>query len=248
MKETRSTDFGFEQVVPEEKTRRVGRVFSSVAARYDLMNDAMSLGVHRLWKRYAVHVAGIRPGMTVLDLAGGTGDMAVLIDPLLGESGRLIVADINDDMLRTGRDRLADRGIAGVDFVQASAEALPFRDNTFDRISIAFGLRNVTDKEKALRSMFDRLCFGGSVVILEFSKMVVPVLRRLYDAYSFRVIPVLGGLIAGDEDSYRYLVESIRMHPDQETLKRMLEDIGFTRVTYYNLSGGIVAVHVGYKL
>lgn len=248
MKETQSTDFGFEQVTPEEKTKRVGRVFSSVAARYDLMNDAMSLGVHRLWKRYAVHVAGIRPGMTVLDLAGGTGDMAALIDPLLGESGRFVIADINGDMLRTGRDRLADRGIAGVDFVQASAEALPFRDNTFDRICIAFGLRNVTDKEKALRSMFDRLCFGGSVVILEFSKMVVPVLRRLYDAYSFRVIPVLGGLIAGDEDSYRYLVESIRMHPDQDTLKRMLEDAGFARVTYYNLSGGIVAVHMGYKL
>jgi demethylmenaquinone methyltransferase/2-methoxy-6-polyprenyl-1,4-benzoquinol methylase len=248
VKGPRSTDFGFEQVAPEEKTRRVGRVFSSVAARYDLMNDVMSLGVHRLWKRYAVHVAGIRPDMNVLDLAGGTGDMAALIAPLLDESGRLIVSDINGDMLRTGRDRLVDRGIAGAGFVQASAEALPFRSGAFDCIFIAFGLRNVTDKDTALRSMFDRLRFGGCLVILEFSKMVVPVLRRLYDAYSFRVIPALGRLIAGDEDSYRYLVESIRMHPDQEALKRMLEDAGFARVTYYNLSGGLVAVHKGYKL
>jgi demethylmenaquinone methyltransferase/2-methoxy-6-polyprenyl-1,4-benzoquinol methylase len=248
VKGPRSTDFGFEQVAPEEKTRRVGRVFSSVAARYDLMNDVMSLGVHRLWKRYAVHVAGIRPDMNVLDLAGGTGDMAALITPLLDESGRLIVSDINGDMLRTGRDRLVDRGIAGAGFVQASAEALPFRSDAFDCIFIAFGLRNVTDKDTALRSMFDRLRFGGCLVILEFSKMVVPVLRRLYDAYSFRVIPALGRLIAGDEDSYRYLVESIRMHPDQEALKRMLEDAGFARVTYYNLSGGLVAVHKGYKL
>jgi demethylmenaquinone methyltransferase/2-methoxy-6-polyprenyl-1,4-benzoquinol methylase len=248
VKGPRSTDFGFEQVAPEEKTRRVGRVFSSVAARYDLMNDVMSLGVHRLWKRYAVHVAGIRPDMNVLDLAGGTGDMAALITPLLDESGRLIVSDINGDMLRTGRDRLVDRGIAGAGFVQASAEALPFRSGAFDCIFIAFGLRNVTDKDTALRSMFDRLRFGGCLVILEFSKMVVPVLRRLYDAYSFRVIPALGRLIAGDEDSYRYLVESIRMHPDQEALKRMLEDAGFARVTYYNLSGGLVAVHKGYKL
>jgi demethylmenaquinone methyltransferase/2-methoxy-6-polyprenyl-1,4-benzoquinol methylase len=248
VKESRSTDFGFEQVAPEEKARRVGRVFSSVAARYDLMNDIMSLGVHRLWKRYAVHVAGIRPGMSVLDLAGGTGDMAALIEPLLGDSGRLVVSDINGDMLRTGRDRLADRGIAGAGFVQASAEALPFRGDAFDCIFIAFGLRNVTDKNRALQAMFDRLRFGGCVVILEFSKMVVPLLRRLYDTYSFRVIPALGGLIAGDKDSYRYLVESIRMHPEQETLKRMLQDVGFARVTYYNLSGGIVAVHKGYKL
>ena len=248
MKSPRSTDFGFEKVAPEEKTRRVGRVFSSVASRYDLMNDVMSLGVHRLWKRYAVHVAGIRPGMTVLDVAGGTGDMAALFAPLLGDEGHLIVSDINGDMLHTGRDRLTDRGVIGIGFVQANAEALPFRSDTFDCIAIAFGLRNVTDKKKALRSMFDQLRYGGCVVILEFSKMIMPVLRRLYDAYSFRLIPALGGLIAGDEDSYRYLVESIRMHPDQETLKRMLEDAGFSRVTYYNLSGGIVAVHKGYKL
>jgi demethylmenaquinone methyltransferase/2-methoxy-6-polyprenyl-1,4-benzoquinol methylase len=242
------TDFGFEQVAPEEKAGRVARVFSSVASRYDLMNDVMSAGLHRLWKRQAVGLAGIRPGLTVLDAAGGTGDMAALIRPLLGEGGRIIVSDINHDMLRHGRDRLLDRGLTGIACVQADAERLPFRVNCFDRICIAFGLRNVTDKNRALASMFEQLRYGGCLVVLEFSKMIVPVLDRLYDAYSFKLIPVLGRLITGDEDSYRYLVESIRMHPDQETLKGMLENAGFSRVTYYNLSGGIVAIHRGYKL
>ena len=242
------TDFGFEQVAPEEKAGRVARVFSSVASRYDLMNDVMSAGLHRLWKRQAVHLAGIRPGMTVLDVAGGTGDMAALMRPLLGEEGRLIVSDINRDMLDAGRDRLLDRGLAGIACVQADAERLPFRGNCFDRISIAFGLRNVTDKDRALASMYQQLRYGGCLVVLEFSRMVVPVLERLYDAYSFRLIPLLGRLIADDEDSYRYLVESIRMHPDQDSLKGMLENAGFSRVRYYNLSGGIVAIHRGYKL
>jgi len=243
-----STDFGFEKVTPAEKTRRVARVFSSVSDRYDLMNDVMSLGVHRLWKRYAVHLSGIRPDSAVLDVAGGTGDMAALYQPLLDGRGRLVVSDINGNMLGCGRDRLLDAGLCGVEFVQANAENLPFRRHSFDLVSIAFGLRNVTDKERALASMYDLLRYGGRVVILEFSKVVLPLLGRLYDAYSFRLIPLLGRLITGDEDSYRYLVESIRMHPDQATLSGMLEGAGFSRVTCNNLSGGIVAIHRGYKL
>ncbi len=244
-----ATDFGFEQVDPQEKTRRVGEVFSSVASSYDLMNDLMSFGVHRLWKRYTVHIAQIKPGALVLDVAGGTGDMSALFHQAAGEQGMVIVSDINNAMLNEGRNRLLDRGITkGLQYVQANAEALPFGRNSFDCVSISFGLRNVTNKDAALRSMYENTRYGGSVVILEFSKVVLPLLQQLYEIYSFRLIPRLGELIAEDRDSYRYLVESISMHPDQDTLKEMMEKAGFSRVEYYNLSGGIVAVHKGYKL
>jgi len=247
--EKHTTDFGFEQISPQEKTRRVGQVFSSVASRYDLMNDLMSLGIHRVWKRYAVHVAQIKPGAKILDVAGGTGDMSVLFHRAVGGQGMVIVSDINNAMLNEGRDRLLDRGItSGVEYVQANAEALPFMRNNFDCVCIAFGLRNVTDKDAALRSMFECLRYGGSIVILEFSRVVLPALRQLYEIYSFHFIPLLGQLIAQDKDSYRYLVESISMHPDQQTLIDMMEKAGFSRSKYYNLSGGIVAVHKGYKL
>lgn len=242
------TDFGFEKVSPEEKTERVSRVFSSVASRYDFMNDVMSLGVHRLWKRYAVHMACLKPGSRVLDVAGGTGDMAALFHPQLGGKGAIVVTDINADMLSAGRDRMLDQGISDVIFVQADGEALPFANNSFDCVSIAFGLRNITDKKRALRSMFECLRYGGRLLILEFSQVTLPLLRSVYDAYSFRLIPLLGRKFTGDEDSYRYLVESIRMHPDQETMKTIMEEAGFSRVTYYNLSGGIVALHTGYRL
>ena len=244
-----STHFGFEQVNPQEKTRRVGEVFSSVASRYDLMNDLMSLGIHRLWKRYAVHVAQIKPGAHVLDVAGGTGDMSAHFHRAVGEEGLVIVSDINNAMLSEGRDRSLDRGVnTGMQYVQANAEFLPFKRNSFDCVCIAFGLRNVTDKDAALRCMFENIKYGGCVVILEFSKVVLPVLKQLYETYSFQLIPRLGELIANDKDSYRYLVESISMHPAQDTLKNMMETAGFSRVEYYNLSGGIVAVHKGYKL
>lgn len=249
MIEQDSTDFGFEKVKPQEKTRRVGEVFSSVASRYDLMNDLMSLGIHRLWKRYAIHIAQIKPGAKILDVAGGTGDMSALFHRAVGEQGLVIVSDINNAMLSEGRDRLLDRGITcGLQYVQANAENLPFQRNSFDCVCIAFGLRNVTDKDAALRSMFEKLKYGGSVIILEFSKVVIPVLKQLYETYSFQFIPRLGQLIAQDEDSYRYLVESISMHPDQETLKGMMETAGFSHVDYYNLTAGVVAVHKGYKL
>ncbi len=248
-KDTTDTDFGFEKVKPEEKTRRVGEVFSSVASRYDLMNDLMSFGIHRIWKRYAIHIAQIKAGAKILDVAGGTGDMSMLFQRAAGERGSVIVSDINNAMLSEGRDRLLNKGLStGFQFVQANAEALPFSRNSFDCVCIAFGLRNVTNKELALRSMFEKLKYGGNVVILEFSKVVLPVLKQLYETYSFEFIPRLGQLITQDGDSYRYLVESINMHPDQETLKDMMELAGFSRVEYFNLSGGIVAVHRGYKL
>lgn len=243
------TDFGFERVSPEEKTRRVGEVFSSVASRYDLMNDLMSFGIHRFWKRYAVHIAQIKPGARVLDVAGGTGDMSVLFKRAAGENGSVIVSDINSEMLSEGRDRMLDKGLLhGFQYVQANAEALPFESNSFDNICIAFGLRNVTNKDAALSSMFEKVRYGGSVMILEFSKVILPLLKKLYETYSFQFIPRLGQLIANDADSYRYLVESIDMHPDQETLKSMMENAGFSRVEYFNLTGGIVAIHKGYKL
>ena len=246
---TNKTDFGFEQISPEDKTRRVGEVFSSVSPRYDLMNDLMSLGIHRLWKRYAVHLSGTRPGQHVLDVAGGTGDMARLFYDRVGADGMVLVSDINNRMLALGRNKLYDHGIAGgIEFVQANAESLPFRNNYFDCVCIAFGLRNVTDKQAALHSMYEKLKFGGCLIILEFSRIVLPYLRQLYDNYSFRFIPWLGKIILDDEASYRYLVESIRMHPDQDTLKQMIEDAGFPRVSYYNLTGGIVAVHRAYKI
>lgn len=246
---TDKTDFGFEQVSPEDKTRRVGEVFSSVSPRYDLMNDLMSLGIHRLWKRYAVSLSATSPGQIVLDVAGGTGDMARLFHERVGEDGLVLVTDINNQMLALGRDKLYDHGIVrGIKYVQANAESLPFRNNYFDCISIAFGLRNVTDKQAALRSMYEKIKFGGCLIILEFSRIVLPYFRQLYDNYSFRFIPWLGKIILNDEASYRYLVESIRMHPDQETLKHMIEAAGFSRVNYYNLTAGVVAVHRAYKL
>jgi demethylmenaquinone methyltransferase/2-methoxy-6-polyprenyl-1,4-benzoquinol methylase len=249
MIERNSTDFGFQRVSPEEKTRRVTDVFSSVAGNYDLMNDLMSLGIHRLWKRQAVHIAQVRPGSRVLDLAGGTGDMTALLHDRVGSAGRIVVADINESMLLEGRARLIDQGIVeGVSYLRLNAEQLPFRDHSFDCICMAFGLRNVTRKERALASMRAKLKYGGSVVILEFSRVAAPLLKEIYDLYSFKLIPILGNLVAKDRDSYQYLVESIRKHPDQEELKYLMEDAGFRRVSFYNLSGGVVAIHKGYKL
>lgn len=249
MIERNSTDFGFQRVSPEEKTRRVTDVFSSVAGNYDLMNDLMSLGIHRLWKRQAVHIAQVRPGSRVLDLAGGTGDMTALLHGRVGSAGRIVVADINESMLLEGRARLIDQGIVeGVSYLRLNAEQLPFRDHSFDCICMAFGLRNVTHKERALASMRAKLKYGGSVVILEFSRVAAPLLKEIYDLYSFKLIPILGNLVAKDRDSYQYLVESIRKHPDQEELKYLMEDAGFRRVSFYNLSGGVVAIHKGYKL
>jgi demethylmenaquinone methyltransferase/2-methoxy-6-polyprenyl-1,4-benzoquinol methylase len=249
MTEQEATDFGFQRVSPTEKTRRVGEVFSSVAVNYDLMNDLMSLGAHRLWKRQAAHIAQVRPGSRILDLAGGTGDMTALFMDKLGGSGEVVVADINESMLIEGRSRLIDSGrVTGISYVRANAETLPFRDNSFDCICMAFGLRNVTRKDRALASIRAKLKYGGSVIILEFSRVAAPVLKEIYDLYSFKLIPMLGELVAGDRDSYQYLVESIRKHPDQEGLKNMMLDAGFRRVSYYNLSGGVVAIHKGYKL
>jgi len=244
----KTTHFGYREVPASAKAGMVGRVFESVAGRYDVMNDVMSFGVHRLWKRFAIGQAGVRAGQKVLDVAGGTGDLAAHFAPLAGPKGLVTLADINPAMLEVGRARLADRGITGnVEFVQADAERLPFPDNHFDCITIAFGLRNVTHIDAALASMWRVLKPGGRLLVLEFSKPVLPGLGAVYDAYSFNVLPKLGKLIANDEDSYRYLVESIRKHPDQETLKGMLETAGFERVHYFNLSGGIVALHKGYK-
>lgn len=243
-----TTHFGFRDVPETEKARLVGDVFHSVATRYDLMNDVMSFGVHRLWKHYAIGQLALRAGHRVLDLAGGTGDLTALIAPVVGAHGAVTVADINSSMLQVGRERLADRGIAGnIEFVQADAECLPFPDNHFDRIIMGFGLRNVTHQDAALASMFRVLRPGGKLLILEFSRPVVPALGKIYDIYSFNLLPLMGRVIAKDEESYRYLAESIRKHPDQETLKAMMEKVGFERTSYLNLTGGIVAVHQGYK-
>lgn len=244
-----TTDFGYQKVPLEEKARRVAGVFHSVAGKYDMMNDLMSFGIHRLWKRYTIELSGVRRGQRVLDLAGGTGDLAQRFSNMVGEQGEVVLADINGSMLRQGRDRLLDAGtVRNVRYVQANAEHLPFPDNHFDCITIAFGLRNVTDKQSALASMQRVLKPGGRVLVLEFSKPAVRGLKPVYDAYSFTVLPLLGKLVAGDASSYRYLAESIRMHPDQETLKRMMEDAGLERCEYFNLSGGIVALHRGFKL
>ncbi len=243
------TDFGYQKVPFEEKARRVAGVFHSVAEKYDVMNDLMSLGIHRLWKRYAIELSGVRRGQRVLDLAGGTGDLAQRFSRMVGDDGEVVLADINGSMLERGRSRLVDAGVVGnVRYVQANAERLPFPDNHFDCISIAFGLRNVTDKQTALASMYRVLKPGGRVLVLEFSTPAVPGLKPLYDLYSFTVLPLLGRLVAGDASSYRYLAESIRMHPDQETLKSMMEQAGLERCQYFNLSGGIVALHRGFKL
>lgn len=247
--EQSTTDFGYQKVPLEEKARRVAGVFHSVADKYDVMNDLMSLGIHRLWKRYAIELSRVRRGQRVLDLAGGTGDLAQRFARMVGDQGEVVLADINGSMLERGRSRLVDAGVVGnVRYVQANAESLPFPDNHFDCISIAFGLRNVTDKQAALASMYKTLKPGGRVLVLEFSKPTVPGLKPLYDLYSFTMLPLLGRLVAGDASSYRYLAESIRMHPDQETLKNMMEQAGLERCQYYNLSGGIVALHRGFKL
>jgi demethylmenaquinone methyltransferase/2-methoxy-6-polyprenyl-1,4-benzoquinol methylase len=245
----RTTNFGFEKVPVEDKARRVSSVFSSVAENYDLMNDLMSLGVHRLWKRFVIDLAGIRQGQRVLDLAGGTGDLTMQLLKKVGESGSVTLADISAPMLDVGRRRLVDSGILrGVSYVQANAETLPFAENSFDRVSIAFGLRNVTVKERALAAMLRVLRPGGQVLILEFSTLNVPLLAPLYRAYLMNVLPRMGQLVAGDSDSYRYLAESIRLHPSQEVLLEMMKAVGFERCSYHNLSGGIAAVHRGYKL
>jgi demethylmenaquinone methyltransferase/2-methoxy-6-polyprenyl-1,4-benzoquinol methylase len=244
----RSTDFGFQRVPREDKARRVRGVFDSVAGNYDLMNDLMSGGAHRLWKRFTLALANLRPGQRALDLAGGTGDLAEGLARQVGEKGLVVLSDINAAMLARGRDRLLDAGFVGnVAVVQADAERLPFPDGTFDCITIGFGLRNVTDKPRALESMRRALRPGGQLLVLEFSQPRLPGLKTLYDAYSFRVLPWLGRTVAGDEASYRYLAESIRMHPDQETLLTMLRQAGLEGCRYHNLAGGIVAVHRGYK-
>ncbi len=244
-----SVDFGFENVPPADKAQRVRAVFDSVAGNYDLMNDLMSFGVHRLWKQFALSLTGLKPGGRALDVAGGTGDLAAGLLRQVGKSGQVVLSDINRNMLETGRDRLLDSGFAGNwHCLVADAERLPFADDCFDCVTIGFGLRNVTDKAAALSSMHRVLKAGGQLLVLEFSKPVAPGLKPLYDAYSFNVLPALGRWIAKDAASYRYLAESIRRHPDQETLKRMLEDAGFGAARYHNLTGGIVALHRGYKI
>ncbi len=244
-----TTHFGYQQVPTAEKQGKVAEVFHSVASKYDLMNDAMSMGVHRIWKQFTLSQAAIRKGMKVLDLAGGTGDLARKFAQRIGPDGEVVLADINSSMLTAGRDRLVDDGIVGnVRFVQLNAEALPFPDNYFDVITIAFGLRNVTDKDAALRSMKRVLKPGGKLLVLEFSKPVSKTFSRIYDFYSFNALPVLGKVLAGDSESYQYLAESIRMHPDQNTLKAMMEDAGFAHCDYHNLTGGVVALHHGYVL
>ncbi|MDN3523997.1 bifunctional demethylmenaquinone methyltransferase/2-methoxy-6-polyprenyl-1,4-benzoquinol methylase UbiE [Halomonas sabkhae] len=244
-----TTHFGYQEVPVTEKASRVADVFDSVASRYDVMNDLMSFGIHRVWKRLTIERAAVRPGHSVLDIAGGTGDLTFRFSRLVGPRGRVVLADINESMLRVGRDKLLDRGVGGnVEYVQANAETLPFPDNSFDCITIAFGLRNVTDQNAALRSMTRVLKPGGRLLVLEFSKPRSAVLNRAYDEYSFRLLPRMGEFVAGDADSYRYLAESIRMHPDQQTLKGMMENAGLERVEYTNLTGGIVALHRGIKL
>ncbi|MDH5327226.1 MAG: bifunctional demethylmenaquinone methyltransferase/2-methoxy-6-polyprenyl-1,4-benzoquinol methylase UbiE [Gammaproteobacteria bacterium] len=247
-KEKAQTHFGYQSVPVEEKAGKVAEVFHSVASKYDIMNDLMSMGVHRLWKRFTVEAASIRPGHRVLDIAGGTGDLTRQFLQRVGPRGEVVLADINESMLQQGRVRLTDEGLVGnIRYVQANAQCLPFTDNHFDCISIAFGLRNVTDIDAALLSMYRVLKPGGKLLVLEFSKPVAPGLAPLYDIYSFKVLPFIGKLVANDEHSYRYLAESIRMHPDQQALKEKMQHAGFERCDYHNLSGGIVALHTGYK-
>jgi len=248
MTEKDTTHFGYKEVDKEAKAGMVADVFHSVAARYDLMNDLMSGGVHRIWKRFTIELSGVRKGNAVLDIAGGTGDLAARFAEIVGPEGHVVLADINDSMLQVGRDKLLDKGLqANLEFVQADAQFLPFPDDSFDCITIAFGLRNVTDKSLALRAMLRVLKPGGRLLVLEFSKPQNELLGKAYDAYSFRVLPFMGRLVANDSDSYQYLAESIRMHPDQDTLKDLMEDAGFTRCEYHNMTGGIVALHKGTK-
>ena len=243
-----TTHFGFRDVPVADKQKLVGEVFSSVAGKYDLMNDAMSLGIHRVWKRYFVATAQVRKGDRVLDLAGGTGDIAALLKERVGETGELVLGDINGEMLRVGRDRMVDRGnVRGFEYVQCNAERLPFPDASFDLVTIAFGLRNVTDKDAALREMLRVLKPGGQARVLEFSEVTADWFKPLYDFHSFKVLPALGRLFAGDAGSYQYLAESIRKHPPQAELQAMMEAAGFARCSFRNLSAGIVAIHTGYK-
>ena len=246
--ENNEVDFGFRKVAPGEKTRLVGEVFSSVAGKYDLMNDLMSFGIHRLWKRHFVSSSGVRRGDRVLDLAGGTGDIAALMLDRVGRDGEVVIGDINAGMLGVGRDRMTDRGVVGpVRYVRLNAEALPFPDQHFHAVTIAFGLRNVTDKSSALREMRRVLKPGGKAMVLEFSEVTEPLLKPLYDIHSFEILPRLGQLFAGDSSSYRYLAESIRKHPNQDALRQLMLDAGFDRVDYRNLSAGIVAIHTGLR-
>jgi demethylmenaquinone methyltransferase / 2-methoxy-6-polyprenyl-1,4-benzoquinol methylase len=244
-----TTHFGFKRVAAEQKASMVRGVFDSVAEHYDIMNDLMSMGVHRIWKRIAVQLSNVRKGEQVLDLAGGTGDLTTLFEKRVGDEGNVVLADINAQMLRTGRNRLIDRGLIGnVQYTQVNAECLPFADESFDCVCIAFGLRNVTDKDAALRSMYRVLKPGGRAIVLEFSHPIDPITEKVYDFYSFNLLPKIGKWVAKDEDSYRYLAESIRMHPKQDELKAMMEAASFERCEYFNMTQGIVAVHRGYKI
>lgn len=248
MSEEKTTHFGYQTVATDDKQSMVANVFHSVAAKYDVMNDLMSFGVHRLWKRITIDMSGVRPGDSVLDLAGGTGDLTRKFSKIVGPQGNVVLADINSSMLEVGRERLTDQGYVGnIEYVQANAECLPFADNSFDVITIAFGLRNVTDKDAALRSMTRCLKPGGRLLVLEFSKPTNPLMSKAYDLYSFTALPFMGKVVANDAESYKYLAESIRMHPDQETLKGMMEEAGLVRVNYHNLTNGVVALHRGVK-
>ena len=242
------THFGYKTVNKAEKQARVADVFTSVAKKYDIMNDLMSFGIHRLWKRYAISLSGVRAGQQVLDIAGGTGDLAKVFSREVGRNGHVVLSDINAAMLEVGRERLINAGCNNVDFVLANAETLaPFDDESFDLVTISFGLRNVTDKDAALKSMYRVLKPGGRLLILEFSKPVFEPLSKAYDLYSFTALPIMGKLVANDSESYQYLAESIRMHPDQQTLKQMMQQAGFENCDYHNLTAGIVAVHRGFK-
>jgi len=248
MNQDKTTHFGFKSVAWSEKEKKVAEVFHSVAKNYDVMNDLMSFGIHHLWKRFTVELSNVRPGQSVLDLAGGSGDLTRLLCKKVGDTGQVILADINEAMLTVGRDRLLDEGLfKNLDFIQANAQCLPFADNSFHCITMGFGLRNVTDKDEALRSMY-RVCKpGGKLMVLEFSTPTLPGLKPIYDWYSFNVLPKIGKIFSQDEDSYQYLAESIRMHPNQNALKEMIEKAGFEDCQYHNLSGGIVALHIAYK-
>ena len=240
-----STHFGFESVDEQDKSRRVRSVFDSVAPKYDVMNDLMSLGLHRAWKAYTVLVANVKPGQQVLDIAGGTGDLALAFAPKVGPTGRVVHTDINEAMLREGRNRLIDAGVC-LPTIVCDAERLPFAEASFDVVTVAFGLRNMTHKEVALKEMSRVLKPGGKLLVLEFSKIAKP-LEKIYDWYSFKVLPKIGKMVANDDASYQYLAESIRMHPNQEALKTLMQNTGFGHVDYHNLSGGVVALHVGIK-